>query len=428
MAGGGGKVNRQAWRFEAETIFAWLVRDVHEDRRMLSYHEALDLLLKSTPLLPVECCRLDEAAGRVLREKIAADRAFPPFDRVMMDGFALRSADWHAGQRFFRVTGAAPAGQPRVILAKDPGSCVEVMTGAPCPLGADLIVPVEEIISNQAGVVRFSESQERVPGKFIHRAGSDAKAGEILLEPGCLIGSREIGIAASCGAAWLEVSRRPKIAVVATGDELVAVDRTPALHQIRQSNGHSLAGALTRAGHPPAHVGGLEDEISTAQPLLEKLLAAHDWVVLTGAVSRGARDFVPMLLGELGCQLIFHGVAQRPGKPAGCWIGPKGQLIVALPGNPVSALTGLHAFVLPALAIASGLPLPAMRRVLIQDRTAVLPDYTRHLPVVLRADGRAEAAATGNSGDFIGLLKSEGFVTLPPRGAEIAAVPFTPWL
>ena len=428
MAGSDGKVNRQAWRFADETIFTWLVRHVHEDHRMHSYREALDLLLKSIPLLPVECCSLGEAAGRVLREKIAADRAFPPFDRVMMDGFALRSADWQGGQRFFRVTGSAPAGQPRVMMAKDAGTCIEVMTGAPCPLGADLIVPVEEIISNQAGVVRFSEAHERIPGKFIHQAGSDAKAGETLLESGCLIGSREIGIAASCGAAWLEVSRMPKIAVIATGDELVPVERTPAAHQIRQSNGHSIAAALTRAGHPPVHVGGLEDEVSTAQPLLEKLLAAHDWLVLTGAVSRGARDFVPMLLGELGCRLIFHGVAQRPGKPAGCWIGPKGQLILALPGNPVSALTGLHAFVLPALAIASGLPLPALRRVVMEDRAAALPDYTRHLPVTLRADGRAEAAAVGNSGDFIGLLKSDGFITLPPRGSEMVAFPFTPWL
>ncbi len=405
-----------------------MVRYVHEDRHMLSYREALDLLLSSLPLLPTEYCRLDEAAGRVLREKIVADRDFPPFDRVMMDGFALRYADWQAGQRFFRVTHSAPAGKPRVVMTKEAGTCIEVMTGAPCPLGADLIVPVEEIISNQASVVRLAEADDRIAGKFIHQTGSDAKAGEVLVEPGCVIGSREIGVAASCGMVWLGVSRLPKIAVIATGDELVPVDKTPAAHQIRQSNGHSLAAALTRAGHPPVHVCELEDEISTAQPMVEKLLATHDWLILTGAVSRGARDFVPMVLGELGCQLVFHGVAQRPGKPIGCWIGPKGQLIMALPGNPVSALTGLHTFVFPALAVASGLPLPASRQVVMEDRTAALPDCTRHLPVTLRTDGRVEAAATGNSGDFIGLLKSDGFITLPPCGSEITAFPFTPWI
>ncbi|MEO7101095.1 MAG: molybdopterin molybdotransferase MoeA [Luteolibacter sp.] len=394
---------------------------------MLSFREALDLLLKNTPPLAVERCRLEETAGRVLREPVTADRPFPAFDRVMMDGFALKSADWQAGQRFFQLTDSAPAGKPQVRMAEERGTCVEVMTGAPCPLGADLIVPVEEVISNQAGVVRFSEHHERVPGKFIHRTGSDALAGQLLLESGCLLGSREIGVAASCGKAFLEVSKKPEIAVIATGDELVGVDQTPAAHQIRQSNGYSLAAALERAGYPPADVGVLGDEISIAGPTLEKLLATHDWLILTGAVSQGARDFVPSLLVELGCKLVFHGVAQRPGKPAGCWIGPKGQVIMALPGNPVSALTGLHAFVIPALAVASGLPLPSLRRVILEDRLASLPDFTRHLPVTLRADGRAEAAVTGNSGDFIGLLKSEGFLTLPPRGDEATAFPFTPW-
>jgi molybdopterin molybdotransferase len=427
MAGSGAKVNRQALSFADETIFAWRVCLPWGDSRMLSFREALDLLLKNTPLLASEQCRLEDAAGRVLRGEVVADRPFPPFDRVMMDGFALRSTDWQAGQRFFRVTKSAPAGQARVTLGNDPGVCVEVMTGAPCPLGADIIVPVEELLSSQARVVRFAEAHQPVPGRFIHRVGSDAAAGETLLRPGCRIGSREIGVAASCGAAWLEVSKLPDIAVIATGDELVAVDQKPAAHQIRQSNGHSIAAALQRAGHAPAHVGVLGDDITLAQPQLEKLLENHDWLILTGAVSRGSRDFVPLLLGDLGCHLVFHGVAQRPGKPAGCWTGPNGQLIMALPGNPVSALTGLHTFVFPALALASGLPLPAARRVVMADATT-LPEFTRHLPVVLREDGKAEAADVGNSGDFIGLLKSEGFITLPPRGMEAAAFPFTPWL
>ncbi|MEO8614901.1 MAG: molybdopterin molybdotransferase MoeA [Luteolibacter sp.] len=394
---------------------------------MLSFREAFDLILENTPLLAMERCRLEDAAGRVLRQNVTADRSFPPFDRVMMDGFALKSADWLTGQRFFRITDSAPAGRERVVLADEPGTCVEVMTGAPCPLGADLIVPVEEVISVQIGIVRFSEQREQVPGRFIHRAGSDASEGQVLLESGCLLGSREIGVAASCGASWLEVSCLPKIAVVATGDELVAVDQAPAAHQIRQSNGHSLAAALTRAGHPPLSVSALGDEVSEASPLLEKLLGDHDWLVITGAVSKGSRDFVPLLLGELGCRLLFHGVAQRPGKPAGCWIAPRGQMIMALPGNPVSALTGLYALVLPALAAASGLPQAKRRQVVMEDRLQGLPEFTRHLPVILSADGRAEAANTGNSGDFIGLLKSDGFITLPPRGNESNVYPYTPW-
>ena len=431
MAGDGGKVNRQAQSFIDEANFAWRAARGHENPLMVSFHEALELLLKCPPLMAAERCRLEDAAGRVLRENVAADRPVPAFDRVMMDGYALRSADWQAGHRLFRVIGSAPAGRAVVALSAEIGTCVEVMTGAPCPSGADCVVPVEEVCGSDPGSVKFSPSADPVAGRFIHRAGSDAAAGQILLASGVLLGPREIGVAASCGAAWLDVSRVPKIAVIATGDELVGVDEFPAPHQIRQSNAHSLAAALELGGYPPCHVGVLNDEISAARPVIDELLASHDWLVLTGAVSKGARDFVPALLAELGCRQVFHGVAQRPGKPAGCWIGPGGQVIMALPGNPVSALTGLHAFVLPALAVASGLPRPSLRRVVMDDRAMQLSGFTRHLPVTLRADGRAEPAATGNSGDFIGLLNSDGFVTLPPRGevnAISAAFPFTPWL
>jgi len=395
---------------------------------MLSYREALELLLANVPALEPERCRLEEAGGRILRETVAADRDFPAFDRVMMDGHALRHADWEAGVRVFRVTGSAPAGKPMISLDAEAGTCVEVMTGAPCPAGADCIVPVEDIIGREGDLVTFSHAAEPVPGRFIHRAGSDAAAGEVLLACGIRLGSREIGVAASCGAAWLEVSRVPKIAVVATGDELVAVDETPALHQIRQSNGYSMATALGRAGYPVAGNTVLNDDPQVALPILRGLLAGNEWLVLTGAVSMGARDFVPSLLEELGCRGLYHHIAQRPGKPGGCWIGPAGQMVLALPGNPVSALASLHALVIPALDAASALKPAPPRLVVLEDRSLQIPGFTRHLPVKFREDGRVEPVAVGNSGDFIGLLKSDGFITLPPQGEGAnAAFPFTPW-
>ena len=394
---------------------------------MVSFPEALRRLLELSPLASVERCQLEAAAGRVLRRNVVTDRPVPAFDRVMMDGFALRFADWAAGHRSFLITGSAPAGVAATALSEASATCFEVMTGAPCPAGADVIIPVEDVLEVTRGSVRFGDEVAPVAGRFIHLAGSDAAEGRILLEPGLLLGSREIGVAASCGAAWLEVSKIPRIAVVATGDELVAVEEIPAPHQIRQSNAHSLAAALTGTGFPPQIVQVLNDDVSAARPVMAALLADHDWLVLTGAVSKGSRDFVPSLLAELGCREIFHGVAQRPGKPAGCWVGPAGQVIVALPGNPVSALTGIHTLVLPALAVASGLPLPRNRRVVMDDRSQHLAELTRHLPVTLRSDGRAEPAATGNSGDFIGLLRSDGFITLPPRGEISTAYPFTPW-
>jgi len=394
---------------------------------MIPFSEALDLLLQHSPELSTERCRIEHAAGRVLRAEIRADRPFPSFDRVMMDGYALRSIDLRL-RRVFHVAGVAPAGQPMVDLSETPFACIEVMTGAPLPNGADCIVPVEEILRTGAGEITIAASFEFVAGRFIHRAGSDAAEGAVLLEPGRLLGSREIGVAASCGTAWLEVSRLPKIAVIATGDELVAVDEMPAIHQIRQSNAHAITSTLHRAGYPTHHTGTLGDDVKASADVLRARLDSCDWLILTGAVSKGARDFIPAMLDDLGCSRVFHGVAQRPGKPAGCWIGPAGQVIMALPGNPVSAITGLHALVLPALAVASGLTVPRQRLVIPDGRLDGLPGMTHHLPVVLRDDGRAQAAATGNSGDFIGLLKSDGYVTLPPRGASTAAYPFTPWL
>lgn len=394
---------------------------------MISFQKALDLLVEHTPPLGVERCRIEQAAGRVLRQEIRADRPFPSFDRVMMDGYALRSIDLRM-RRVFQVTGAAPAGQPMVTLSDTPFACVEVMTGAPLPAGADCIVPVEEISRTGPGEITVATSFECVAGRFIHRAGSDANEGTVLLRSGWLLGSREIGVAASCGAGWLEVSRLPKIAVISTGDELVAVDAIPAIHQLRQSNAHSITCALQRAGYSVTHQSTLGDDVSLADAVLRDQLADCDWLVLTGAVSKGTRDFVPGMLDALGCTRIFHGVAQRPGKPAGCWVGPTGQMIMALPGNPVSALTGLHAFVLPALAVASGRPLPQPRLVIPEGRISGLPGMTNHLPVVLGVDGRVKPAPAGNSGDFIGLLESDGFITVPARDNPAVAFPFTPWL
>lgn len=397
---------------------------------MISFDEAKSLLLEAVPLLGTERISIGDAAGRVLRKEVSADRDFPPFDRVMMDGFALRAADWAAGNRVFRVTGQAMAGLPQMVMEEAAGTCVEVMTGAPCPQGADCVIPVEELVAMEEGGARFQPATAPVAGRFIHPRGSDTNAGVCLLPEGTLLGSREIGVAASCGAGWLEVSRVPAISVVATGDELVNVEDIPQPHQIRQSNAYAIGAALERAGYPASHIGKVCDDEEVAVAVLAEWLAAGDWLILTGAVSKGARDFVPVVLQELGCRLLFHGVAQRPGKPAGCWIGPKGQVIVALPGNPVSAITGLHTLVLPALARASGSRGRTARLVVPVDCPG-LDGMTQHLPVTLRADGRAEAAPTGNSGDFTGLLKSDGFVTLPPRGTSVgasAAVTFTLWL
>lgn len=345
---------------------------------MISFPEALDRLLSEVRTAEVERCRLEDAGGRVLRAAVFADRAQPPYDRVMMDGYALRLRDWAGGCRTFDVVGTAPAGTPAVALPEQPRACLEVMTGAPCPVGADGIVPVEDVAeaAENGGRVRFADTAAPRPERFIHRAGSDVAAGEELLGAGAVLGSRDIGVAATCGAGWLEVSALPKIAVIATGDELVAVDALPAAHQIRQSNGHAIATALAAAGFPPTWVTTCGDDAGRVEAELSGVLAAHEWVIFTGAVSKGGRDFVPALLEKTGHRRLFHGVAQRPGKPAGCWVAADGRLVIALPGNPVSALTGLHAFVLPALELASGRRPTAELRHALTDPSAGLEGFT----------------------------------------------------
>lgn len=391
---------------------------------MISFRDAFNLLLKHAPRMAAESCVLENAYGRVLRQEVRADREFPPFDRAMMDGYALRAAELELGKKF-RVSGSAPAGSPRVSMSAEVATCVEVMTGAPVPSGADCIVPVERVSGVGNSEVVVESSFEGSSGLFIHRAGSDAAEGEQFLQSGVRLGSREIGVAASCGASVLQVSKLPRITIIPTGDELVAVSSRPAAHQIRQSNGHSIRAALQAAGFPSVLQTPLRDDAAASE--IASAMETSDWLIFTGAVSKGARDFLPEMLTGLGCIRVFHGVAQRPGKPAGLWIGPRGQVIMALPGNPVSALTGVHAFVLPAMAAGAGESPPLPRLVVASKPLIGLPEMTLHLPVLIGQDGRATAAPTGNSGDFIGLLRSDGFVTLPPGCMQLAAYHFTPW-
>ena len=204
--------------------------------------EAERIVLASVVPLPAESCPLEAAHGRVLRANIAADRDLPPFDRVTMDGFALRSTAWAAGRWHFRVAGTQAAGTPPLALGAD-DECVEVMTGAVLPRGADCVVPYEETACDGA-MVTIAPGAKLARGGSVHVRGSDGTAGTVLVPAGTRLTAREIAVAAACGGATLSVGTRPSVAVVATGDELVAVD-APAIapHQIRRSNDAALRAA-----------------------------------------------------------------------------------------------------------------------------------------------------------------------------------------
>jgi molybdopterin molybdotransferase len=272
-------------------------------------------------------------------------------------------------------------------------------------------------------------------GNAVHRRGGDHRSGEIIVRAGTRLTGREIAVAAACGHATLTVAHSPKIAVVATGDELVEVETAVAPHQIRRSNDHALRAALALAGYPRVERFHVRDVRHEIEHLLWHLLAEHDVLLLTGGVSKGKFDFLPDELNRQGVKKVFHGVAQRPGKPFWFGLSARATPVFALPGNPVSSYTCLHRYVLPALAHASGATAAPPRSVALNAPVTFPPRLARLLPVKLSSGPRAELLATpddvNTSGDFAGLVGTDGFVELPAEQADFPAgtvVAFTPWV
>ena len=402
---------------------------------MITPAEAESLIRENLPEFGTEECSLDEAHGRVLRHELRGDRDLPPFDRVTMDGYAVRAAAISGKQRGFQIEATQAAGMRPFTLGDPAHGCIEVMTGAVLPEGADSVIPYEETRSEGSRMELLPEVKAPKAGQAVHRRGSDHRQGDIIVAAGTRMTGREIAVAAAVGAGRLLVARRPRIAVVATGDELVEVGDAVAPHQIRRSNDHALRAALITAGYPQVerfHVHDMRHEI---EHMLWHIIAEFDVVLITGGVSKGKFDFLPEELDAQGVKRVFHGVAQRPGKPFWFGVNPAGKPIFALPGNPVSAHTCLSRYVLPALAQATG---HTARRIPQKMRLAApvtfRPKLAYLLPVKLVPgdDGfvRAMPEPANTSGDFSGLVGTDGFVELPADVTEFPAgflAPFYPW-
>jgi molybdopterin molybdotransferase len=383
---------------------------------MLAPAEAESAISENLTTFLREDCPIASAGGRVLRQDLLADRDLPPFDRVTMDGYALRASAFAAGTTRFRIEGTQAAGMRAFTLGADDDACIEIMTGAVLPEGADCVVPYEDT-ERKDGVMKVISNEKVVAGSSVHRRGSDHQAGDVMIRAGTKITGREIAVAAAIGASSLIVSAQPKIAVVATGDELVEVDAAVAPHQIRRSNDHAIRAALISAGYSRVERFHLRDVPQEIEHRLWHIIAEYDVVLITGGVSKGKYDFLPAVLGAQGVKKIFHGVAQRPGKPFWFGVAPRRTPVFALPGNPVSAYTCLHRYVLPALAQASGARTVPPRLVALTEPVRFKPSLAYLLPVRLASSDRAELlakpAATNTSGDFAGLLDSDGFIELP---------------
>lgn len=385
---------------------------------MMSVSEAFKAVMATVKDTGITTVLLEASAGRILREQVLADRPFPPYDRVTMDGIAIAFDSYARGQRVFGVEDVQAAGMPRMQLA-NLADCMEVMTGAVLPELTDAVIPYEHLEAEEhEGFKRFTIVKEVVAGQNIHRQGSDAPAGKILLSPGKRIGAPEAGVLASVGKAEIKVSAHPRIRLVATGDELVDVRSTPEQHQVRTSNVYSIAAALHQLGIS-ASVTHLRDEPESMEEALRLLLSETDVLICSGAVSAGKFDHLPAVLERCGMRRVFHKIAQKPGKPFLFGMIDNGPVVFALPGNPVSVQLCYYRYIQPwLLASMQHMPDEPLFAALEKEVKFAAP-LTYFLPVQLQNAPGARLTALpvvyGGSGDMTSLLHADAFMELPPE-------------
>lgn len=398
---------------------------------MLTPAEAAGMIRATlSPLEPVRV-PLADCTGRVLAQPVTAERDQPPFDRVMMDGIAIAHAGFAAGKRSFRVQATQAAGDAALTL--QPGSAIEIMTGASLPDGADCIIPVERITLNEHGAhVEANYPTER--RQFIHARGSDHRQGEQLLAPGTRITPTEVAVIASAGLADVDVARLPRVRVISTGNELVPAGEPIEPHQVRLSNGPAIVAMLAEHGYTDTGHEHIEDDPAALEERIGTHLDAADVLVLSGGVSMGKADFVPEVLATLGVEVVFHGISQRPGKPMWFGRGPAGQAVFALPGNPVSTLVCCRQYVIPALRQGSGLQAARPEFASLTQAVRFTPALTNFLPARLVSNAQGQVLVlpvrTNTSGDFTALAGTDGYVELSADQSDFpqgTVVPLHRW-
>ncbi len=380
---------------------------------MKSVQEITKIILDNARDYGVETVPLGQSTGRVLAEDLVADRDFPPFDRVSYDGIAIRFEDYDKGQRTFPIIGMQAAGAPQTA-AEAEGNCVEIMTGAILTLGFDTVVQYEwlDIVDGKATI---QEGHSINQNRHIHPKGKDQKKGDVITFAGKQMTAAEINIAATIGKYEVLVKKLPSIAVISTGDELVDVGEIPEPHQIRRSNVFSIAATLGKIGAwvDILHSDDVKEEITGK---LAMCLAEYDVLILSGGVSKGKFDYIPEVLNELGVEQLFHRVAQRPGKPF--WFGKTdGNIIFALPGNPVATFLGTIRYVLPWMRQCLGLGAMSTQYARLKEGFKFDKPMQYFLSVKIETDDEgvtwALAQKGHGSGDLANLTRIDGFLELP---------------
>ena len=389
--------------------------------RVVTYAEANRIVREHCdrlgPARPAQSVGLLDSLGRVLAEAVPADRDQPPFPRSTRDGFACRAAEL-AGPLPLEVVGSIRAGDAQTIDVTA-GKAVEIMTGAPLPAGADCVVMVEHV-ERDGNTLCLSPGRSIAPGDNIVPMGAEARAGDAILRRGTRISPAQIAAAAACGNGQLSVFARPRVAVVATGDELVEVDQQPLKHQIRNSNSYSLAAQVLAAGAEPVRLPIARDEREHLEAMIRTALES-DLVLLSGGVSMGKYDLVEEVLLSLGAEFFFTGAMIQPGKPI--VFGRLGQVyFFGLPGNPVSTMVTFCLFVEPLLGALCGDARrgPRFAQARLASEVRVKTGLTRFLPASL-ADVSVQPVIWQGSGDLASTSRANCFLVVPADRSVLAA-------
>jgi molybdopterin molybdotransferase len=368
------------------------------------------------------------ALGRVLAEDIHADRDLPPFARATRDGYAVRAADLTKVPARLKVIGQIKAGSSLPENVKmTSGTCAEIMTGAPVPSGADAVIMVEytsEALGADAGSVTINRTVSA--GENIVPRGSEATSGQRLLSKGTRLNHAHMAVATSVGKPQLRMHKKPRIAILSTGDEVVDVTAVPGPYQIRNSNSFSLAAQIIAAGGEPVQLPIAPDESARLRELIIEGLNA-DLLLLSGGVSMGKYDLVEQVLRDLGSEFFFTGAKLQPGKPVVFGrAGKAAKYFLGLPGNPISTMVTFQLFACPLIdALCGALPAPlifAKARLTADFRTK--PGLTRFLPAILsgpHSEPQVELIRWQGSGDIVSMSKSNCLLVIPPEKESIAA-------
>lgn len=386
------------------------LEDKTKNMDLISVEKALKTILDETVDFGTEKVGFLEANDRVLKEEIVADRDFPPFDRVSMDGVAINYEAFKKGQRNFVVENIQAAGSAQQTL-NNSENCIEAMTGAILPKNTNAVIQYEltEIKNNVVSI----QTEDVKYFKNIHKQGNDFKKGSILVTKNKLISAAEIGVLASVGKSQVEVAKQPKVCIISTGDELVEVSEVPLPYQIRRSNVFTLVALLKRL-NLSADTLHIKDDKDLLHQKISAALANYDVLMFSGAVSKGKFDFIPEILDELSVEKLFHRVAQKPGKPF--WFGKKGaKKVFAFPGNPVSTYVNCLKYFYPWYLKSIGLNFTKQKAILAED--FVFKGQTTYFLQVKLENINGQLMAfpeVGNgSGDLVNLTFADAFIELP---------------